>query len=417
MKRKINPGHLKGTIIAPSSKSYSQRAVLAAALAHGTSIINNIGENKDTDALVEALRTLGVLFNKEGDTLEIQGGINFEARTSISIGESGLATRLMTPVMSLFDKEITITGQGTILSRKMDFMQPVLETLGAKVSFTDGKLPVTLQGPIKPNSFSIDCSQSSQFLSGLLFALPLCPDSSEINVLNLASRPYIQITIDVLSQFGIDIIKRTDDYFLIPGGQKYKSSNYTIEGDWSGASTLLIAPGRKTIRGLNVNSSQADREIISAIKLSGLNVVSTGTDITVFGTDVSAFSFDATDCPDLFPALAVLAVRASSGVSELIGTNRLINKESNRLLTIRDQFKKMGIFIDIEKENKMYIPGGQKVHSSQDVSSCSDHRIAMALASLALLADDGSTIIDEAEAVSKSYKNFWNDFNILFTYE
>ncbi len=418
MKKQVSSGILKGTVFAPSSKSYSQRAILAASLASGISIIDNLGQNKDSEALISALQTMGITFSKDGERLSVNGGLDLNRESIISIGESGLASRLMLPILSLGNRLCTITGEGTILGRKMDFTRSTLDLLGVSSEFTNGCLPIKVKGPVKPCKLSLDCSESSQFLSGLLFALPMACSDSEISVRNLASKPYIQITIDVLKRFGIKLHSSYEDgvyHFFIPGNQHFSPANYTIEGDWSGASTLLVAPGRKTIRGLNIDSSQADKSIISVIKMAGLNVYESDEDVTVFGRATDSFCFDATDCPDLFPALAVLAVRAPGGVSEIIGTSRLVNKESNRLHTIKEQFGKMGISIDISCGNRMLIPGGQKPIAAE-VESCSDHRIAMALASLALMAE-GTTVINSADAVNKSYKNFWNDFNALYSYE
>lgn len=411
MIRNVDPGKLHGVLFAPASKSYAQRALLAASLASGTSDLKNLGSCKDTDALTEVLRNLGVVI----DSGKVTGPLSYNSSKENDTYESGLATRLLIPVLALSSMPLRIIGRGSILSRRMDFLVEPLRNLGVTLSLTDGCLPAIVKGPLRPSSLTLDCRESSQFLSGLLFALPLLSSDSKITAQNLNSRPYIDMTLETLSRFGISI-RSENDTFFVPGNQKYRPTTYEVEGDWSAISTIAVAPGCKTIRGLNTDSKQADRAILKVLDITGVRYQQLGSDIKIFDTTPSSFRFDAKDCPDLFPALAVLAVRAKDGVSEIAGTDRLFNKESNRLLSIAGEFSKMGVSVDISIPNLLRIQGGQRIHAAT-VDSHNDHRIAMALASLALLAEDGRTTITGAESVNKSYRNFWNDFNSLYRYE
>lgn len=411
MIRTVDIGKLQGILFAPPSKSYAQRAILASSLASGESHLSNLGTCKDTEAISSALRSMGVHISEDA----VSGPVSISAPASIDISESGLAARLLIPILALFPFTSCITGQGSILSRQMGFLVEPLQALGARISLNNGTLPAKVSGPLCPSDIKLDCSESSQFLSGLLFALPILDGDSKIEVLNLKSRPYIDMTLDVLSRFGIRIDCMGDKFF-IPGNQHYNPVSFIVDGDWSGVSTFIAAPGCKTIRGLSPDSYQADKAILDVLHLAGIRFDWFGTDVKIYDSKPQAFQFDATDCPDLFPALAVLAARAKSGTSVIKGANRLVNKESNRLLAIRDEFSKMGVSVDISTPDLLVIPGGQTICSAT-VDSHNDHRMAMALASLALCASDGHTTITGAEAVNKSYRNFWNDFNSLYRYE
>lgn len=411
MKTTIHKGRIAGSITAPASKSYAQRAVAAALLAGGETTLTHLDMCNDTRAALDVARRLGASVSHEGTTYTIRGGLN-PVSTKLNIGESGLATRLFTPIASLCHMPITINGEGSILRRPIEMMEEPLQALGVEVISNGGYLPISVKGPMRGGEIHVDGSLSSQFITGLLMTLPLSPNDTVLHVENLKSRPYVDMTIDLAARFGVAIEHNNYEQFYIAGGQHYTPCTYNIEGDWSGASCLLVAgatAGSITIRNLNHISLQADLAIIEALARAGAEIITTNSSVTVHGGPLHAFEFDATDCPDLFPALAALAA-SCEGTSVLTGTQRLTYKESNRAKTIAEVFGRLGIGVDLSEENTMRITGGPV--SSAVVDSHNDHRIAMAAAVAALSSDD-SVVIEGADAADKSYPNFWNDLDTL----
>lgn len=411
MKTTIHKGRIAGSITAPASKSYAQRAVAAALLAGGETTLTHLDLCNDTRAALDVARRLGASVSHEGTTYTIRGGLN-PVSTKLNIGESGLATRLFTPIASLCHMPITINGEGSILRRPIEMMEEPLQALGVEVISNGGYLPISVKGPMRGGEIHVDGSLSSQFITGLLMALPLSPNDTVLHVENLKSHPYVDMTIDLAARFGVAIEHNNYEQFYIAGGQHYTPCTYNIEGDWSGASCLLVAgatAGSITIRNLNHISLQADLAIIEALARAGAEIITTNSSVTVHGGPLHAFEFDATDCPDLFPALAALAA-SCEGTSVLTGTQRLTYKESNRAETIAEVFGRLGIGVDLSEENTMRITGGPV--SSAVVDSHNDHRIAMAAAVAALSSDD-SVVIEGADAADKSYPNFWNDLDTL----
>lgn len=411
MKTTIHKGRIAGSITAPASKSYAQRAVAAALLAGGETTLTHLDLCNDTRAALDVARRLGASVSHEGPTYTIRGGLN-PASTKLNIGESGLATRLFTPIASLCHMPITINGEGSILRRPIEMMEEPLQALGVEVISNGGYLPISVKGPMRGGEIHVDGSLSSQFITGLLMALPLSPNDTVLHVENLKSRPYVDMTIDLAARFGVAIEHNSYEQFYIAGGQHYAPCTYNIEGDWSGASCLLVAgatAGSITVRNLNHISLQADLAIIEALARAGAEIITTNSSVTVHGGPLHAFEFDATDCPDLFPALAALAA-SCEGTSVVTGTQRLTYKESNRAETIAEVFGRLGIGVDLSEENTMRITGGPI--SSAVVDSHNDHRIAMVAAVAALNSDD-SVVIEGADAADKSYPNFWNDLDTL----
>lgn len=411
MDKTIRRGKAEGSITAPPSKSYAQRAVAAALLCKGETTLTNMALCNDTRAALQVAADLGASVSLDGNTYTIRGGLNPKC-TSLNIGESGLATRLFTPITALCDREITLYGTGSILKRPIAMMEGPLNALGARTTSNNGYLPIRICGPMHGGNITVDGSLSSQFITGLLMTLPTVAQDTILTVENLRSRPYIDMTIGLLKEFDIDIQHNDYQQFYIKGGQQYRPIRYNIEGDWSGASCLLVAgavSGEVTIHNLNPLSLQADTAIIDALTRAGAEIITTTDSVTVRKSKLHAFQFDATHCPDLFPALAALAANCE-GTSTIRGTHRLTHKESNRAQTIADTFTRMGIQTDIETDDLMQITGGP-IHSAT-VESYNDHRIAMAAAVSALTCDDRITIRN-ANAVDKSYPEFWDDLDTL----
>jgi 3-phosphoshikimate 1-carboxyvinyltransferase len=414
MDKYVSLGSINGIITPPSSKSYAQRAIALALLAEGRTVLRNIEFCKDTRSALKCIETLGakVEFIDES-TIAIDGGLNPKSNT-LYVGESGLATRLFTPIASLNRSPITIQGEGTLLYRPMTMMVDPLRQLGVTVRDGGGYLPIEVQGPIHGGEITVDGSISSQFITGLLLALPLAEEDTTLHVTSPVSTPYIDMTIDTARRFGIEIMQNEGDYtqFFIEGNQKYIPTDLAIEGDWSGASTLLVAgaiAGEVTVKNISTLSKQADTAICRALERAGAGLIIEQDSITVSKRDLRAFEFDATNSPDLFPALAALAA-AAEGESVIIGTERLRHKESDRAETIRSEYEKLGIEVDISDENIMKIRGGEIRPAT--VFSHNDHRIAMSLAVSALRCK-GEVRIENAECVEKSYPTFFEDLESI----
>lgn len=438
MKVTIHPSHLKGIIDAPASKSSMQRACAAALLTKGKNIIYNPGHSNDDKAALGIIKALGVSVAIKNEELIINSpGFPFTIHHSpltIDCGESGLCIRMFTPIVALCDKEITITGSGSLMTRPMGFFDEVLPQLGVKIRSNEGKLPMVVQGPLIPKNIEVDGSLSSQFLTGLLMAFSAStlpynflskvegrfdPDSSgvAIKIRNLKSKPYIDLTLDVMKKFGMRVPENKNyEEFIFYSKPTHDSRpmthDYIVEGDWSGGAFLLVAgaiAGPIVVRGLDYSSTQADRAILDAMMNAHAAVAIEAKGIQVHPGGLRGFEFDATDCPDLFPPLVTLAAYCS-GITKIKGMNRLTHKESNRAISLQEEFGKMGVKIELN-EDVMIIHGGGKLRGAR-LHSHHDHRIAMACAVAALKAE-GETVIEEAQAVKKSYPDFYNDLKSL----
>ena len=414
MDKTVSLGSVNGTITPPSSKSYAQRAIALALLAEGRTTLRNIEFCKDTRSAISCIEALGAKVSYlDESTIAIDGGLH-PVTDTLMVGESGLATRLFTPIASLNSTPICIKGEGTLLHRPMMMMIEPLRRLGVEVRDGGGHLPIEVKGPIHGGNIEVDGSFSSQFITGLLLALPLAKEDTTLHVRSAVSTPYIDMTIDTAKRFGVEIMHHEGDYseFYIEGGQKYTPADLAIEGDWSGASTMLVAgaiSGRVTVKNLSTLSKQADTAICRALERAGAGIIIEGDSITVTKRCLRSFTFDATNSPDLFPALAALAA-AAHGQSTIIGTQRLLHKESDRAETIRQEYEKLGIEVDISEENVMKIRGGE-IHPAT-VFSHNDHRIAMSLAVSALRCK-GDVTIENAECVEKSYPTFFEDLESI----
>ena len=332
----------------------------------------------------------------------------------LMVGESGLATRLFAPIASLHNTPICIQGEGTLLHRPMTMMIEPLRELGVEIKDGGGFLPIEVCGPIHGGKLTVDGSISSQFITGLLLSLPLAEEDTTLKVINPVSTPYIEMTIDTARRFGIEIMHNEGDYseFFIEGRQEYSATDISIEGDWSGAATMLVAgaiAGDVEVKNISTLSKQADTAICHALERAGAGIIIEQDSITVHRRALRAFEFDATNAPDLFPALAALAA-AAEGESVIKGTHRLRHKESDRAETIRQEYEKLGIEIDISEPDIMRIRGGE-IHPAE-VFSHDDHRIAMSLAVSALRCK-GEVKITNAECVEKSYPTFFEDLESI----
>ncbi|MFN8255121.1 MAG: 3-phosphoshikimate 1-carboxyvinyltransferase [Bacteroidales bacterium] len=406
MDKVVSKSVISGSLVAPTSKSALQRMIVAAFLSKGQSNIGYESTSEDAEAVIGVAESLGNSVTRTKHQLLIEGG-KFKSAT-INIGESGLGLRMVAPVLSAMNVPFRIEGRGSLLKRPLGFVLDGLQSCGVQVSATGGSLPMSIMGPICTNSVTLDGSVGSQLLTGFLFAAPLLNRDYEIRVINLKSKPYIDLTISILNNFGIDIENSNYEGFLIRGGQVYKSCNCYAEGDWSGSAFVLVAAaiaGELNLTGIDVHSFQGDKKIKEVLKMCGATVIEGINEITVKKNELNAFEVDVTDEPDLFPPLVALAVNCA-GQSVIKGVGRLKHKESDRAQTLQTEFNKLGANIRIV-DDFMYIEGcklkGTRVFSNHD------HRIAMALAVAAITAEN-ETIIENAESVGKSWPGFFEKF-------
>lgn len=411
MKKLVAPSAISGHISAPASKSVTQRAVAAALLNEGESTLRNISTCNDALASLDVATRLGAQVHREHKTAIIRGGFK-PTENELRCGEAGLCIRMFTPIASLHDKPITLLAEGSLQSRPLTMCERPLQELGVSCETINGMPPITVKGPLRGGSVDVDGSISSQFLTGLLLAAPRAKDDTILNVHNLKSKAYVDITLRMLKQFGISVEQRKHEYFKIIGNQKYHVGEFSIEGDWSGASFLLVAgaiTGSIVVENLDINSAQADKAILDALTAAGaqISILDENT-VQSNKNKLRAFSFDATDCPDLFPPLVALACNCE-GTTKLKGVERLRHKESDRAAALEKEFRSLGAKIRIHGDD-MEITGCSL--RGGDVSSHNDHRIAMAAAVAALTAE-GPVGIFGAECVSKSYPEFFEDVKSL----
>lgn len=395
-----------------------QRACAAALLSNGQTIILNPGHSNDDKAAIEIIKALGADVVVRDEQIIVSSFGAIPRTNEINCGESGLAIRMFTPIVALSDKEITINGTGSLVARPLGFFDEILPQLSVSIKSNEGKLPMIIQGPLQPKNIEVDGSLSSQFLTGLLMAYAAGnANNVSIKVNNLKSKPYIDLTLDVMKQFGLQLPENINyEEFVFNNNTTNNSQpvtrNYTVEGDWSGGAFLLVAgaiAGPITVRGLDLSSTQADKAIIDALMAANAGIAMDAKGIQLHPVEMNAFYFDATDCPDLFPPLVALAAYCN-GKTTIKGVSRLAHKESNRAITLQDEFDMMGVTIDLEGDD-MIIHGGGIVKGA-DVQSHHDHRIAMACAVAGLKADS-EMVIEDAQAVKKSYPDFWQDLEKL----
>ncbi|HLV42513.1 MAG TPA: 3-phosphoshikimate 1-carboxyvinyltransferase [Brumimicrobium sp.] len=406
---------ISGEILVPSSKSYAQRAVALAGLSHGNVVIRRLTDSDDCIAAQNIIQAIGAEINREGDTLYVKKGIDLNRSENIEIncGESGLSTRLFSTFSLLFDQSFTVKGEGSIGIRTMEMVIEGLEQFGKQIESNESKLPLVISGGVNKYKIEIDGSISSQFLTGLLTVAPFLNSDTEIVVKDLKSKPYIAMTLDLLKHFGLTCENDNYQRFSIKGNQTVNQEvDYSVEGDWSAASFLVVAGaigGEMKINGLKKETHQGDSTILDAAILAGANVQWNNGVLSIKKDAIRPFNFDATECPDLFPPLVVMAAYAN-GNSTFKGVHRLKHKESDRAITLQEECKKVGVRIDINgDEMTVFGTGGPGVDENVVFSSHNDHRIAMAMSLFTIGAKSPLTITG-ASAIDKSYPDFYKDF-------
>ena len=437
----------------PVSKSFAQRAVIAAALADGVSHLKGYSSCGDNDAALDVARELGAEVELDGDMLTIKGisaSLGCLSKERLHVGESGLLTRMMLPLMAqLSSSSVELTGEKTLLGRPLTGAKEILTAFEVNAcpsgpsSAEDEPLrvPMTISGPLKAGRAEISGKHGSQLISGLLMALPFADRNSSLIVHEPKSIPYMFITLEVLKKFGIktgndmlggrDFLESDGDWslctemvFKIKGGQKYKAADIDLEGDWSAAANFLVAGalfGRTEIEGLDTTSLQADLSIMDILMDAGASLSQTdgerGT-VTAQRAPLRAFNVDASNCPDLFPIISVLAAFCQ-GKSRIEGVGRLANKESDRAQAILQMLTQMGVSAEIEGD-ALLVEGfslaerllGKGLLRGGSYTSRHDHRMVMAL-KVAALGADGPIEIDDEDCVAKSFPGFHETYKLI----
>lgn len=409
MDKTIKPAKkISGIIDIPSSKSHAQRAVACSLISKESTTILNFGDSKDELTALQILKQSNKIISHEKKIIKIDSSSNFKFKDkNISFNEAGLSCRLFTPILANSEQHLILNGNGSLLKRPMGIFNSVFKKLSVNFSSKNNKLPFTINGPINPQSISIDGSLSSQFISGLIYAYVSSDKlkTETIKIKNPKSIPYIELSLDVLKSFGVDL-KLNKNTIHFNGPYNLKPTSITIENDWSSASFFIVAAailGNITIKNINPNSKQADIKILSVIEEFGANVTWNKNDLNISKNKCLSFDFDASNSPDLFPPLAVLASFGSK-TSSIKGVERLYAKESNRAQTINSELSKLGANIKISKDTMFVSPKSAPI--SFNVSSCNDHRIAMAASIFALMLNK-PTLIKDSSAVNKSFPSFY----------
>ncbi len=391
----VNKSTLSGEIKAPASKSMTQRALIASGLCNGTTSIYEPLFAEDTQSLINLLFRDTNSINYINPLIINTDKKLFEQNLLYS-GESGFLTRVSTILSAVSENNVQIHFNKTLKNRNLDDLIEILSLFGVDVSIDYNYGLIIKSGKLKAGSYNLNFNDSSQVLSGLLFALPLLKNNSELNIYELVSKPYIDMTIEVLNKFGITIENKEYKHFYIKGNQDFKATLFEIENDWSNTAFLIVAAeisGKFNITNLKFNSSQGDKIIIDIINNARID---------------KCITFDATDYPDLVPALIPLCLNLEKE-SKISGISRLFNKESNRAESILNEFSKINA--DIKIENDTFIINKSKLKYAETFSH-DDHRIAMSLAIMGLSMDDGLKI-HNFECINKSYPNFMNDIKNL----
>ncbi len=416
----ISPSSLSGKVNAPPSKSMSHRAIIAAALAEGTSRISNIELSDDIMSTIEAVQKLGAKIEMTMDAsekikLNITGiaGKSDEYMPHIDCLESGSTLRFMIPVALACAGGGIFDGEGKLPLRPLDEYKRIF-TEQEIIWQTQGdyNLPLKIKGDIKSGECEIAGDVSSQYISGLMFALTMLEGDSIIKIKGkLESSRYVDMTIAVLQQFGIIIDKKEDSY-IIKGGQNYKATDYVVEGDWSQGAFWIVAGalGEGTsVQGLDINSKQADKKIIDILKNMGVQIEVADNSIITKKSQIKACEVDVAQCPDLAPVVAAAMV-CVEGTSRISGGARLKYKESDRILSISEALNSIGANVTPTEDGM--IVSSSKCLSGLKVNLHDDHRIAMMIAIISQRVD-GEMMLINADCVNKSYPSFWDDFTLL----
>lgn len=419
-KVKIYPGSLSGIVNVPSSKSMGHREIICAALAQGISVIDNISMSDDIKATLRCLKALGVQSELTASRFKGRSAVKIYGEGTVKAiggecdcGESGSTLRFLLPLGALCGAPVAFTGAGRLGERPLKPYYDIFDMQGVKYAPAQG-LPVTVEGRLHSGKFTLPGNVSSQFISGLLFALPLLEGDSEIIITTpLESQSYVDLTLAALKKYGIKVINNNYKTFTVPGGQKYQCRNAVVEGDWSQAAFWLAAGclnGNVICDGAEAASLQGDRAVKDILQAMGGKISAADVGLLTETSRLHGTVIDAADCPDIIPVLTVAAAVAE-GTTEIINAGRLRIKECDRLHAISEELNKLGADIE-EKAESLIVHGKPEGLRGGVVSAWNDHRIAMSMAVASLVCRE-PVIIEGSESVKKSYPTFWQDFFCL----
>ena len=408
-KIQIMPWKLSGNIKIPPSKSLSHRAIICAALCreNGESIIKNLILSEDIKATIEAMSMLGVKMDMKEEkdktfTLRVSNSESYSKEVKIDCRESGSTLRFLIPIALVLSNKSEFIGKGKLVERPLDVYYKIFKEQGIKYENDNGKLPLIVHDRLKGGTFEVDGNISSQFISGLFFALPLLEHDSIIKVINnMESKGYIDLTLDVLKKFNVNIENRDYKEFRIKGNSKYRPIEYKVESDFSQGAFFIVAKeigNDINYEGLSEDSLQGDKEILNIVK-------------TFRENKKEEFIIDASQIPDLVPILTVLASLKQGVRTRILNAERLRIKESDRLKAIATELNKLGAHVE-ETTDGLIINGVERLKGGAIVNSWNDHRIAMSLAVAATRCED-AIILEDHMSVKKSYPNFWEDYEAL----
>lgn len=408
----ITPQKLSGAITIPPSKSDVHRALICAALSGGKSTLYPVDLSNDIKATISCIEALGGKIQYDNKKITVDGSHMFENKNAVlNCKESGSTLRFFIPIAAAGNVAAVFNGEGRLPERPIGIYLDALPKAGIKCS-TRGGLPLEISGQLKSGVFEIPGNVSSQFITGLLFALPLLEGDSKIVLTSpLESVGYINMTVNVMKKFGVEINAQQNKY-IIKGNQSYKPCNYATDGDWSQAAFFMCAgalSGETTVNGININSTQGDKEIAEILKRFGADVKIYENSVTVKPGKLKGIEIDARQIPDLVPILAVTGAFAK-GTTRIINAERLRIKESDRLSAISNALNALGARVK-ELPDGLEITGVERL-SGGTAEGCNDHRIVMAMSIAATMATDTVTITD-ALSINKSYPDFFEDYNNL----
>jgi len=411
-KIRIKNSRFLGTVSMPPSKSAAHRAIICAALAKGKSEIFPVDFSNDIKATIECMKSVGAEIEFDGKTLTVDGTNTLKKKNvSLDCGESGSTLRFLIPVCAAGGVNAVFSGHGKLPERPIGIYLDCLPKKNVRCR-TEGGLPLEISGQLESGIYEIAGNVSSQFITGLLLALPLLEGDSEIILTTaLQSSSYIDMTTDIMHEFGVDV-ERTAAGWKISGKQSYEPKEFKVEGDWSQAAFFMTAAalgGKIAIDNLDVNSRQGDKECMEIYRKFGADIKESKGNIVIEKNKLSGIEINAENIPDMVPALAVTAALAE-GVTVIKGAERLRIKECDRLAAMADGLSKLGAEIK-ETKDGLIIKGAKALHGGE-VEGYNDHRIVMSLAVAGAFAD-GDVIISDMESISKSYPGFFEDYRKL----
>lgn len=409
MKACVTPSTVSGSLTIPPSKSMAHRAIICASLSSGTSVIDNVEYSKDILATLEGMKALGATIQMEERRVRITGVQQFHCdRDEVFCNESGSTLRFFVPIFSLCNQPLTFTGAGRLLQRPQKIYESLFHEQG--LTFTQNEEGIHIEESLKAGEYTLEGNISSQFITGLLFTLPLLKEDSILHILPpFESRSYVDLTIEMLERFGVQVSYLDDLTLQIKGGQQYHACDYSIEGDYSQLAFFAVLAALNhdlDIKGVRHDSKQGDKEIISILRDFGAQIEEIDGGYRVHKSTLQGSDIDLANCPDLGPILTVLAMY-SPGNTVIRNAERLRIKESDRIAAMEEELRKFNVEIH-STQGEVFITGNQQYACSEQLMGHNDHRIVMALC-VAALCSQSECSIEEAQAINKSYPSFFED--------